>query len=530
MVLFRHALSAPLIAAGDNLSFWPLGPILRRGGAFFIRRSFKGKKLYPVLVDAYMRRLIVEGFPLEFFVEGGRSRTGKLLAPKFGLLTMVVDAALKLRMKKVFFVPVSIGYERIIEERSYVHELGGGEKQKENVGGLLKTSEVLRSKYGRLYVQFGKVLAFDDVLKWTLGEERAESRDEITPSQRRALVQRVGHRVTYQIDRVTVVTPAALVASALLVHQRRGIARSALIERAVMLLEALRRQGARVADALVAEDGVTLREDTLDQALGLFYDAKLVREAEATGGEAIYRVSDQRRLALEYYKNNLLHFFVPSALISAALLRGEGTLSLAELRERVRWLSRLFKYEFMYRADAPFERIFDEAVATMIEAGEIEREGGIVGSAGSAADGPSKSAGSAADGPVGSAGSAADDAGDDAATMRVGRGEPGRHLEVYAVMLGSYLEAYHLAARAAESLDEGGTDRKSWLKKTLSLGQRMYLAGEIEHREAISKDKLEGALSSLKDLQVVKLGPENAVARGAEPASTVLEPLARYLR
>jgi len=535
MVLFRHALSAPLIAAGDNLSFWPLGPILRRGGAFFIRRSFKGKKLYPVLVDAYMRRLIVEGFPLEFFVEGGRSRTGKLLAPKFGLLTMVVDAALKLRMKKVFFVPVSIGYERIIEERSYVHELGGGEKQKENVGGLLKTSEVLRSKYGRLYVQFGKVLAFDDVLKWTLGEERAESRDEITPSQRRALVQRVGHRVTYQIDRVTVVTPAALVASALLVHQRRGIARSALIERAVMLLEALRRQGARVADALVAEDGVTLREDTLDQALGLFYDAKLVREAEATGGEAIYRVSDQRRLALEYYKNNLLHFFVPSALISAALLRGEGTLSLAELRERVRWLSRLFKYEFMYRADAPFERIFDEAVATMIEAGEIEREGGSaadgpVGSAGSAADGTFRSAGAAADGTFRSAGSAADGPGDDAATMRVGRGEPGRHLEVYAVMLGSYLEAYHLAARAAESLDETGTDRKSWLKKTLSLGQRMYLAGEIEHREAISKDKLEGALSSLKDLQVVKLGPENAVARGAEPASTVLEPLARYLR
>ncbi|MEZ4249015.1 MAG: hypothetical protein R3B99_12325 [Polyangiales bacterium] len=237
-----------------------------------------------------------------------------------------------------------------------------------------------------------------------------------------------------------------------------------------------------------------MREDTLDQALGLFFDAKLVREAEATGGEPIYRVPDQRRLALEYYKNNLLHFFVPSALISAAILRGDGVLPLSELRERVRWLSRLFKYEFMYRADAPFERIFDEALATLVEAGEVEVEG----------------------------------EGDDA-EVRQGRGENGRHLEVYEVMLGSYVEAYHLAARAAEPLDEEGIDRKAWVKKTLALGQRMYLAGEIEHREAISKDKLEGAMTSLKDLGVVKLS-SSTIGRGAEPSTIVTETLGVYLR
>lgn len=495
MVLYRHALAAPLIAAGDNLSFFPLGPILRRGGAFFIRRSFKGKKLYPVLVDAYMRRLIVEGFPLEFFVEGGRSRTGKLLAPKFGLLTMVVDAALKLRRKKVFFVPVSIGYERIIEERSYVHELGGGEKSRENVGGLLKTSQVLRSKYGRLYVQFGKVLAYEDVLKWTLGEERAERREDITPTERRALVQRVGHRVTYQIDRVTVVTPAALVASALLVQQRRGITRAALLDCTSMLLASLQRQGARVADALLTEDGVSVREDTLDQALGLFFDAKLIRDAETTGGEPSYRVPDQRRLGLEYYKNNLLHFFVPSALLSAALLRGGGPMPLETLRGEVRWLSRLFKYEFMYRADAPFARIFDEALATMVEAGELQLTG---------------------------------DEGE--AEVGVGSGEAGRRLELYATMLSAYFEAYHLATRAAELLDDEGLERKAWVKKTLALGQRMYLAGEIEHREAISKDKLEGATTSLKDLGVVKFGPKSTIARGADSPSMVTERLAAYLR
>ena len=176
-VLYMNAMSPPLIAAGDNLNFWPIGPILRGAGAFFIRRSFKGKKLYSVLVDAYMRKLLLEGFSIEFFLEGGRSRTGKLLSPKYGLLSMVVDACLMLPGRKVSFVPISIGYERIVEERSYVDEQAGGEKAKENIGGLLKTPRVLRSRYGRLYLQFGEPLSFEDAMRETL-EERDEVIDE----------------------------------------------------------------------------------------------------------------------------------------------------------------------------------------------------------------------------------------------------------------------------------------------------------------------------------------------------------------
>ncbi|MBX3247648.1 MAG: 1-acyl-sn-glycerol-3-phosphate acyltransferase [Myxococcales bacterium] len=493
-VLYRNALSAPLIAAGENLSFWPLGPILRRGGAFFIKRSFKGKKLYSVLVDAYMRRLIVEGFALEFFLEGGRSRTGKLLAPKFGLLTMVVDAALKLPMRKVYFVPVSIGYERIIEERSYVHELGGGEKQKENVGGLLKTSQVLRSKYGRLYVQFGKVLSFDEVLEWTVRDERARRqgeapalpadpilKDGLSPAERRAVVQRVAHRASYQIDRVTVVTPAALVASTLLVLPRRAITSELLVETASTLVGALRRSKARVADALVAEDGETVRADTVEQAVQLFLDAKLVR-ADTREGRRTLHVPDPRRLALEYYKNNILHFFVPSALIAASLAREAGALPLDALRERVRWLSRLFKYEFMYRADAAFERIFDEALALMIDGGELVR----------------------------------DDTQEEHPVVRVAATAAGRDTALYATMLRAYFEAYRLAARSIGAV-EGEVERRAWLKRTLALGQRLYLAGEIEHRESISKDKLEGALASFKDLGVVRFDGDAIVRGEADP-------------
>ncbi len=471
-VLFQRALSPPLIAAGENLSFFPLGPILRRGGAFFIRRSFRGRKLYSALVDAYIRRLIVEGFPIEFFLEGGRSRTGKLLPPKYGLLTMVVDAALKLRMKKVFFVPISIGYERVIEERSYVHELGGGEKQKEDIGGLLKTPQVLRSKYGRLYVQFGEILSIDEAIRDAVGDDAVEDRDRITPPKRRGLVQRIAHRMTYQIDRATVVTPAALVATALLTHQRRGIAKRDLQDRARMLLSALQRMGARPAKSLLDGSGA-LRVETLDEAIALFEDGKLLRAVQAEGREVIYNVPEQRRLALEYYKNNILNFFVPRALISAAMLPfGEQPAPVKELRAQVRWLSRLFKYEFMYRADAPYDAIFGDALAAMVSDDEIAWNGD-----------------------------------------EVRRGEAGKHLEVYASMIRSYFEAYLLAVRATNLLDEAPMDRKDWVGRALALGQRMYLAGEIELRESISKPKIDNALLALKDLGFVRFLANDRIAK-----------------
>ena len=152
-----------MIAAGDNLSFFPLGPIFRRAGAFFIRRSFRGDRLYAAVVDAYVRRLIRDGYPIELFLEGGRSRTGKLLAPKFGLLNMVVDAALALpRNGRCYFVPVSIGYERVVETSSYERELTGGEKQrKKTPPASCARREVLRHRYGRINVQFGQALTLE---------------------------------------------------------------------------------------------------------------------------------------------------------------------------------------------------------------------------------------------------------------------------------------------------------------------------------------------------------------------------------
>ncbi|MFZ1864484.1 MAG: 1-acyl-sn-glycerol-3-phosphate acyltransferase, partial [Polyangiales bacterium] len=276
-MLYGNAMMPPLIAAGENLSFWPIGPLLRRGGAFFIRRSFHGDSLYPTIVEAYLRKVLAEGFTLEFFLEGGRSRTGKALPPKYGLLSMVADSATKLAGTKVKLVPISIGYERIIEERSFVHELSGGEKHSENVGDLIKSSSILRSKWGRLYVQFGDIIDFDEFTAETVPrlEKGATRLDELSPAQQRSAVRALAHLVMYSINEVTVVTPAAIVATALLSHQKRGMTRTSLLEASTDLLHTLENMNARIAHQLRIGQG-RLREDTIDEALRLFIDARLI--------------------------------------------------------------------------------------------------------------------------------------------------------------------------------------------------------------------------------------------------------------
>ncbi|MEZ4256000.1 MAG: 1-acyl-sn-glycerol-3-phosphate acyltransferase [Polyangiales bacterium] len=473
-VLYGHDISPPLIAAGDNLAFWPLGAVLRRCGAFFIRRSFRGKKLYAALVSAYIRKLLAEQFNIEFFLEGGRSRTGKLLPPKFGLLSMVVDGVLQLPSRYVQFVPISIGYERIIEGRSYVDELTGGEKQQESIGGLLRTPQVLRSKYGRLYVQFGEVLPFDRALEETVGTNA--DTDDLTSAQRRALVQRIAHQVVHQINRVTVVTPASIVATALLTQTGAGHRRDLLLRRIELLAECLAGQGARFARSLRAESG-QIRSETVEEALRLFMDGRLVTRADADDDEAVFVVPDERRIALEYYKNNTLHFFVSPALIAVAVSEGGiGGRSIEQAKARVGAFSRLLKYEFMFRADATFDAIFDDALGGMLARKELVRDGD---------------------------------------TLRRHDGPGGERLDLYVDLVRTYFESYRLAMRGAELLVEGAMSKKEWTKRTLAIGQRMYLAGEIERRESVAKPRLENALRALHDMHLVHFDAET-VEQGAE--------------
>ena len=509
--VFYHAnLQLPLIAAGDNLSFFPLGIVLRRGGAFFIRRSFSGDRLYGAVVDAYVRRLIRDGFSIEFFLEGGRSRTGKLLPPKLGLLNMVVEAAMAVPNKELFFVPVSIGYDRLVEGSSYVRELTGGEKQEEDARGLLKTTGLLRGRYGRLNIQFGEILSLWDIRANGEASTSTEERSTMHPAKRRGLVTRLAHRVMAEINRATAVTPGAVVATALLNHPHRGISHGELTSICRRLIKVLKGLGARISHALLDQHG-DVREEAIREAAQLFIEAETVvatvpgegasiarsRRAKIyTGPDVMYVVPDDKRLSLDLSKNIIVHFFVPRALVSTALsssarrrpapqrprqtlrpptasdaappeLPGSriSPLARATLEERVRSLSRLFKFEFMFRADGTFEQNFAETLGEMITADELalSAQGDV---------GP----GAGHDGWSGEA-----------------------WIDFYASVARTFLESYRVAARGLTMLQKGPAAQKDLVKRALVVGERMFLAGEIERREAVTRPTIANAYLAFAD-------------------------------
>jgi glycerol-3-phosphate O-acyltransferase len=503
-VLRRNGIQIPVIAAGENLAFFPAGPLLRRAGAFFIRRSFRGDRLYTAVVDAYVRRLLREGWMIEFFLEGGRSRTGKLLPPMLGLLNMVVSSALQIEGRRVWFVPVSIGYERFMEEGAFARELSGEPKKREDASQLLKLPGVLVDRWGRLNIQFGEPLELGELCS-AMGIEP----DDVSPARRRALVKRLAHQVMSDINRVTALTPGAVVALALLGHGRRGVSYADLLAQCRRLTAMLLCLGARATPSLVQDGQGFMRENGIREALKLYVKSGLVDQhvpgetltAEArkraqlyTGTDVIFTVPDSRRLRLDLAKNQIMHWLVDRALVAVALERGEAPKT--EVGERVRELSRLFKYEFMFRADAPFERIFEEVVAAMSAQGEIVVEGGVV-----------------------RAGPGHDDLD--------GRG----WIAFYATVLRNFLEGYLVAARALASLSRGALDRKDLITRALRAGERMFLQGEIERSEAVSRPLFENAFEAFVDLGwLVRDKDKLALADRAEGAMQAEAHIAVWLR
>ena len=143
-VIYFENLAIPYIAAGNNLNVPIIGRILRGGGAFFIRRSFKNNPLYASVMRAYIQQLMAQGTPLEYFIEGGRSRTGRMLKPKLGMLDMSIEGYMKTQARPLAFVPVYIGYEKLLEGKSYLGELYGEQKQGESLFGGARWSRTPR--------------------------------------------------------------------------------------------------------------------------------------------------------------------------------------------------------------------------------------------------------------------------------------------------------------------------------------------------------------------------------------------------
>ncbi|WP_422723989.1 1-acyl-sn-glycerol-3-phosphate acyltransferase [Hyalangium rubrum] len=469
-VLWNRGYAVPLVAAGANLSFFPLGPFLRRCGAFFLRRSFKGDPIYAESFQAYVRKLVLDGVHQEFFPEGGRSRTGKLLPPKLGMFTWQVEAVLEGARNDLIFVPVSIDYEKVVESGSYSKELAGGEKKPEDIKALLSTPKVLTARYGRIHLTFDEPLSLVDLMKsrgLTPGEP-------VTDEQKKGLVRALGNRVMYGISKVSTVTPHALVSAALLAHRRRGITQRELGDRITLLRRIAEEERTPLSKTLenAPSDPETL--GAIRDALQTFRADGMIRTQQARG-EFIYQPEDERRAELSFYKNTLMNLVTPRSLVANALLAGAGPYE--GVKARALFLSRLFKVEFIYRVGLTFDTIFAETVEALVRMGLVLRS-------------------------------------DD--TLQVAPEPHARpSLEFLADLMRDYLEAYLLAAMTLGDVAEGtATDRKTFVKLAMETGRAEFHAGRIGAAESLAKTTLENAVAYLLDQKYLveedkklKLGP-----------------------
>ena len=512
LVCDEHGMQPPHVAAGENLNFWPVGRLLRMAGAFFIRRSFKSDRVYAATLAAYVKRLLRDGFTQEFFIEGGRSRTGKLLPPKFGMLAMEVEAWLTGVKSDVFFCPVSISYEKMVEGQSYQRELAGGEKPKEDAKALLSATSVLRSRYGRITIRFDAPISLAGLFK-----ERGVDPRGHDVEARRKLVAALGWKVSSGINRAAPLAPMGLCCAALLSHDLRALSEDEVLARVDFLHQAALDAGAHTPAWNSAEEAnagalpSNLRHSgQLARALESLCADGSVRRRTA-GGENFYSVVEERRMSLDYHKNSILHFLVAPAILAAALRSfGGQPAPLAELLRRAKDLSRFLKHEFIFEASAqrplpvasgagssepnrPFEAIVEETFQLLLRWGLAESRGPA----------------------------------EDCAILPTRSGA--RELKLLAELLRPFGEGLWLAIASLALLREGPLEAKEWAKAALDQGRAAYLAGRVRRGESLSKATLDNALLLLKDRGVVLQGEGRGAKLALAPAWQPAEKLAELL-
>jgi len=360
---YANHLVPPHIAARENMAFGPFGFLWRRGGAFYLRRSFEDP-LYRAIFRSYITYLIKQGYTQEFFIEGGRSRTGKMLSPKLGMLAWNVEAFLQSARQDLFFVPIAITYEHLVEERAIVGEREGEKKEDESVMGLVRARKFLRRRFGSVWVNFGEPISLATALGTRRETFLREDSAEVT-EQKREFVESLGNRIAERINWAVVPNATAVAACAMLGEGRRGLFREELVARIRVIVELLKIQDARLTPSLTIAGG------DFREAIGSLIASDLIRSSQDPRGEVLY-FEDNRRTALDLYRNAIVHYLAAPSFLARRLL---SDTNLSELRGDLSgWLD-LFYYEFFTPRGEVLAAHFDAFIDHFERVGWIERNG-----------------------------------------------------------------------------------------------------------------------------------------------------------
>ncbi|MDB9822473.1 1-acyl-sn-glycerol-3-phosphate acyltransferase [Deltaproteobacteria bacterium] len=455
-VLYENLMHIPRVAAGQNLAFWPIGYIFRKAGAFFIRRTFKGAKLYSEVFTRYVKALLEEGHPIEFYIEGGRSRNGKMLLPKIGFLSILLQAYHEGYCNDLIFVPASIIYDRIIEKSSYLKEINGASKKKENLKQFMGARRFLKRRYGKIYLRFNEPFS----LKEYLLKKNLEVKD---------VHQDLANHITSAINQVSLVTPLSLVSTAILTKHRKGFLISELQETVDTLMNFLNRYNIPASTTLNDPSRAVL------ETISLLTSWKVVDFMDDAPGEeeTFYFVEDEKKMELEYYKNNIIHFFIHHSIVALSFLTGdEEEMSVESVISNYVFLKFIFSKEFIFneeddipeRVTSIIEYFMDSGFLTLSEGGDaykITRQGFD-------------------------------------------------NLPMWSALAKTFIESYRISAKVMGQNKDKKETLESLLKNITYLAKRYHKMGIIEHIGAISRINFKNAVTLInQEVLKVSENPES---------------------
>jgi len=360
-VLYHGNLVPPHIAAGVNLNLPVIGSILRRSGAFFIRRSFRDNPLYGVVFKEYLGIICRKGFSVEYFIEGGRSRTGRLLPPRPGMLAMTVRAFLRDRNRNFLFVPIYIGYERLLEGDTYLGELQGKAKKKESVFGIFKTLGRIRGSYGKVHLNFGKPILLDDVLNknnpcW----QDADYNDEDPPPWVKESIENLGTEINTRINKAAVANPVNLLALVMLATRNHSMDENSLRKQLDFYLKILLK--VPYSDTMVVPD--CSGTDIINHCKKL----NIIESREHAFG-TIVTLGSKHAILMTYFRNNTIHLLVLPSMLACILVNNPKT-TLSEMKRICMMAYPLLQNELFLRW--PMENI-EQTIQRLIDV--LEQEG-----------------------------------------------------------------------------------------------------------------------------------------------------------
>ncbi|MBJ2148901.1 glycerol-3-phosphate 1-O-acyltransferase PlsB [Vibrio sp. IB15] len=363
-VLYHEGMVPPHIAAGINLNFFPAGPIFRHGGAFFIRRSFKGNKLYSTIFREYLAELFAKGYSVEYFSEGGRSRTGRLLQAKTGMLAMTIQAMLRGMNRPVTLVPVYIGYEHVMEVATYAKELRGKRKEKENASLVIRTIRKLRN-FGKGYVNFGEPIQLNQYLnehspEWT---KDIDPMGTSKPQWMTPVVNDLATKMMTHINDAAATNALTLCATALLASRQRALSRDSLVSQINCYLSLL--------NNVPYSDTFTVPKDSAEELVKHAESLnKFLIESDSMGD--IISLDRHQSILMTYYRNNIIHLFALPSLIAQMTIRQHG-LTIDAIQKNVAAIYPFLKKELFLSYD---EDLLEGVVSNIID--ELVSQGMLV--------------------------------------------------------------------------------------------------------------------------------------------------------